>query len=249
MKNKIGEIRKSKNCGLMKIIEYNGAKDIKVKFKTGFITKTQYAHFKIGNVRDPLFYNIFGVGCFGIGKYKTIINSKKTTEYINWCNMLKRCYDPYTINKRLTYQNTIVCKEWLNFQTFAEWHQKNYYQIPGERIELDKDIIKRSNKIYCPEYCSFIPQSINSLLIKCDKARGKYPIGVDFDKNRNKYRSNLSVNGKNKHLGRFYTSLEAFNAYKIAKEKQIRIMANKYKQYLPKKIYSHLMIYNVEITD
>ena len=248
MKNRVGEIRKS-NCGLMKIIEYNGALDITVKFKTGSIVKTNYDHFKKGEVKDPLFPSVFGIGYVGVGKYKPSINRKLTIEYITWQNMLKRCYDPLTINRQPTYRNVTVCEEWKNFQTFAEWHQENYYKISGEIIELDKDIIKRDNKIYCPEFCSFVPQSINKLLIKSDKSRGKYPIGVCFHKPLNKYQSQLAINGKIKHLGYFSTSTEAFQSYKIAKEKQVKIIANKYKNVLDQRLYNSLMQYEILITD
>jgi len=74
--DRTGEIKKG-HYGLMKIVEYNNARDIKVKFKTGYIIKTDYNHFKKGNVKDPLFPSIYGIGYFGIGKYKTKINNKK----------------------------------------------------------------------------------------------------------------------------------------------------------------------------
>lgn len=247
MKNRIGEIRESSNCGLMKIVEYNNSKDIKVKFKTESIVKTNYGNFKNGRVKDPLFPNVLGIGYIGIGKFKTKINNKTTIEYLTWKNILKRCYNPYEINKKLTYQNVTICKEWLNFQTFAKWFRDNYYELIDERIDIDKDIIKRDNKIYSPEYCSFVPQAINNLLVKSDKIRGKYPIGVCF--HRNKYRSQIDINGRHKHLGLFSTSIKAFNAYKIAKEKQIKIRANKYKNILDVRVYNSLMKYEVEITD
>lgn len=35
--------------------------------------------------------------------------------------MLRRCYDPYYINKELTYIDCYVCDEWLCFQNFGKW--------------------------------------------------------------------------------------------------------------------------------
>jgi hypothetical protein len=163
--------------------------------------------------------------------------------------MIQRCYDPYTINKYSTYQDVIVCKEWLNFQNFAEWFHKNYYELVDEGVQLDKDLIKRNNKIYCPEYCSFVPKSINTLVVKSDKARGKYPVGVYFDKQSNKYKSQIVINRKKKNLGRFATSLKAFQSYKVEKEKQIKIITNKYKEVLDIKVYKYLMHYEVLIND
>jgi len=163
--------------------------------------------------------------------------------------MLRRCYEPYTINRRQTYQDVFVCKEWLNFQNFAEWFHKNYYELLDERVELDKDIIKRENKIYCPEFCSFVPQSINLLLVKCDKSRGKYPIGVCFDKSSNKFIAQIAVNGKQKYLRCFCNPEKTFLVYKKAKEEQIKIMINKYIEVLDNRVYNSLVKYKILITD
>jgi hypothetical protein len=54
---------------------------------------------------------------------------------------------------------------------------------------LDKDILHKGNKIYSPEYCIFVTQDINKLFIKCNKSRGKHPIGVGYDKKLKKYYS------------------------------------------------------------
>jgi len=247
--NRLDEIKKSNNYGMMRIIEYNCYRNIKVKFKTGYIIKTNYDAFKKGEVKDYLFPSILGIGYIGIGKYKPSINRKMTKEYITWKGMLTRCYDSYYINKNLTYQNTTVCKEWLNFQNFAEWFNENHYELKNEKVSIDKDIIKRGNNIYCESFCSFVPQSINSLLIKCDKSRGKYPIGVSFHKTSNKYESHICIEGELKRLGYFNTPITAFNVYKKAKEKQIKIMANKYKKVLDKRIYKSLIKYKVKISD
>ena len=245
--DKTGEIRKSNNCGLMKIVGYTNARNIKVKFKTGCIVKTTYQNFKNGAINDPLFLSVHGIGFIGNGEYKTTINSKLTIEYTTWHHMIQRCYDPYFINKHLTYQDVTVCEEWLNFQNFAKWHQKNYYTL--ENIKLDKDIMKKGNKIYAPEFCSFVPKAINMILVKSDKIRGKYPVGVCFIKASNKYKAQIKVNGKQKHIGHFSTPEKAFWAYKIVKEKHIKVMANKYKEVLHTNVYNSLMNYEVEITD
>ena len=45
-------------------------------------------------------------------------------------------------------------------------------------MAIDKDILYKGNKIYCPEKCIFVPFSINSLFTKRQNRRGDYPIGV-----------------------------------------------------------------------
>ena len=51
------------------------------------------------------------------------------------------------------------------------------------------------------------------------------------------------------HLGFFDTIEEAFNTYKIEKEKYIKQIADEYKNRIPKKLYKAMYNYKVEITD
>ena len=55
--------------------------------------------------------------------------------------------------------------------------------------------------------------------------------------------------GKPKHLGYFKTEIEAFNAYKQAKESFVKEQANKWKDQIDERAYNALMNYTVEITD
>ena len=55
--------------------------------------------------------------------------------------------------------------------------------------------------------------------------------------------------GKQRYLGLFKTELEAFNAYKKAKEAFIKEQAEKWKGKIDDRAYEALMDYQVEITD
>ena len=55
--------------------------------------------------------------------------------------------------------------------------------------------------------------------------------------------------GKPEYLGYFNTEIEAFNAYKQAKENYIKELANKWKDQIDPRAYEALMNYTVEITD
>lgn len=82
------------------------------------------------------------------------------------------------------------------------------------KIELIK-VLKRElllikgNKIYSPETCCFVPQSINNCIL--------------YKHNRN------------------YTTLE----YITLRNDKIKYLANKYKNYINKEVYSILCNYNV----
>ena len=55
--------------------------------------------------------------------------------------------------------------------------------------------------------------------------------------------------GKREYLGYFNTELEAFNAYKQAKESFIKEQANKWKSQIDGRAYEALMNYEVGIDD
>ena len=254
---RLGEIRKNKESlggYTMKIIEYNGRNNIWVEFQDENKSKvhTQYGNFEKGNVKNPYHPSVFGVGYYGIGKYKSRgKDKKKTNAYKYWINMLMRCYDPYTINKRLTYIDCYVCDEWLCFQNFAEWYYKNYYECNNEKMCLDKDILFKGNKIYSPENCIFVPHRINLLFTKSDAGRGEYPIGVSPHKASGKLVVQCNTLEKQEHLGYFPLNrpFQAFYTYKQFKEKYIKQIADEYKELIPKKVYDALYKYKVEIND
>jgi hypothetical protein len=107
----------------------------------------------------------------------------------------------------------------------------------------------KNNKIYSKDTCIIVPSKINKLFVKEKSIRGNYPIGVCYHKQISRYVAKLTINNKEKHLGCFDTEVEAFNAYKIAKEKHIEEVANEYKDKIPQKLYDAMINYEVEIGD
>ena len=55
--------------------------------------------------------------------------------------------------------------------------------------------------------------------------------------------------GKREYLGLFNTEIEAYNAYKVAKESFVKEQAEKWKSQIDDRAYEALMAYTVEITD
>lgn len=184
---------------------------------------------------------VFGVG---INDYEGSVcdeNGKLTQAFRDWYNMLARCYGK---NKGETYKYCRVCDEWLHSSKFIEWHNEHY--IDG--YELDKDIIRKGNKLYSPETCFFVPREINSMLTNRKNDRGKYPIGVRRNTGRNGYISIIwTTNGIKRKV--FYTIEEAFLAYKQSKEMYIKHIADKYRGRISERAYSALCCYTVNIDD
>ena len=213
-----------------------------------------YQHFKKGNIKCPYERSVFGIGYFGGGKYESTKNGKNTKVYDTWHAMLRRCYDSKYHEKYPTYKDCKVCEEWCNFQNFAKWYEDNYYEVGNETMNLDKDILFKYNKIYSPETCIFVPQTINKLFVKSDKSRGESVIGTHYLKN-GKYRAYCNLlnpkTGKSKqeYLGHYTTQQEAFEVYKYYKEKNIKEVASYYRNLITIKLYNALYNYEVEITD
>lgn len=250
---RLGEARMMKCGEIAFIVNYACYNDITVQFKkTGELVKTTYSSFKNGFVKSRFTPSVYGKGI--IGNEKSIDeNGKITKSYSVWKSMLRRCYSDKEQKKHTTYKDCYVCPEWLNYSNFKKWFNDNYYEIDGEQMALDKDILVKGNKTYSPNTCVFVTQNINKLFVKSNKTRGKYPIGVSFNKDVNKYQvhCNIFYNGKSKlkHLGYYNTIEDAFKVYKESKEAYIKQIADFYKDKIPDRLYEAMYNYKVEITD
>jgi len=245
-------ITNTNNFGsLMSVYNYRGSNDIDIIFPENncIVHNKKYLDFMKGKISSPYETRAFGVGYLGEGKHKTRENGKKTNKYTSWHGILVRCCSEAFQKTRPTYINCVVTKEWLNFQNFGDWYDKNYYKVENKIMCLDKDILIKGNKIYSPNTCVFTPISINSLFVKCNTRRGKFPIGVSYHKRDCSYEASCIINDKPIHLGTFNNPIKAFNSYKEAKEKYIKEIADRYKNNIPLNLYEAMYKYKVEITD
>lgn len=249
-----GEIIKDKHNTYMKIVKYNNYDDIFVEFLDEYhtVVHSDYNNFKHKNIKNPYFPSVYGVGYLGQGKYNAVKNGKMTIQYSYWKAMMQRCYCKSIKKHTSAYDNVSVCEEWHNFQNFAKWFDKNFYLVDGEKMNLDKDILKKGNTVYSPETCIFVPMKINQLFIKNKTVRNsKLCIGVRYNKNRNKYQAQCGTLDERrvKTICCVNTLEEAFNKYKVYKEDLIKSVAQQYKDKIPNKLYEAMMEYEVLITD
>ena len=188
---------------------------------------------------------VCGVGCNDVA-FQNWVNGRQIWQYKLWHDMLVRCFCEKFKSRCPTYKDVLLCEEWLSFANFLEWCNKEVgYKGKQGGCQLDKDILVRGNKTYSPETCCFVPRAVNGLLNSNGNSRGKYPQGVNFHKKTGKFVVQLSVDGKQKHLGLFNTLEDAFAAYKIAKEAQIKIVATQYKDVLSPAVFESLMSWEV----
>ena len=205
-----------------------------------------------GNVKDPYVPSVCGVGIVGT-KYLSAVNGRNTKEYNLWQSMLKRCYNSTYKKKQPTYEGCEVSDKFKSYEYFYEWcHSQIGFDNDGNGnpFQLDKDLLVKGNKVYSENVCVFIPSEINSLLINCTASRGEHLIGVYWNKKASAFVARVNKNkGKSEHLGLFNTELEAFKAYKQAKESFVKEQAEKWKSQIDPRVYEALMNYQVEIND
>ena len=248
-KDCVGKVFKSTSSGDFKILKYNDRANVEIQFlNTGFKTVARLNHIRNGKVKDPYAHSVCGVGVLGT-RYPSSEYGVHTKEYKLWCSMLKRCYSDGFKKKRPTYEGCEVSDKFKSYEYFYEWCQ-NQTGFSSEGWHLDKDLLVKGNKVYSEDSCVFIPQEVNSLLIKHEASRGEHLIGVCWCKRDKAFVAQINKNkGKREHLGCFKTEIEAFNAYKQAKESFVKEQADKWKSQIDPRAYEALMNYTVEITD
>ena len=248
-KDCVGKVCKSKSSGDFKILKYNDARNVEIQFlKTGFETVARLDHIKSGEIKDPYSPSVFDVGIVGT-KYPATVNGRITKEYNRWHSMLERCYSDTFKKKYPTYEGCEVSENFKSYEYFYEWCH-NQIGFDNEGWHLDKDLLIKGNKVYSEDSCIFLPKEINSLLTKSTASRGKYLIGVYWSNTSKTFIARVKKNkGKSEWLGSFKTELEAFEAYKQAKEYFIKEQANNWKDQIDERAYNALMNYTVEIAD
>ena len=125
--------------------------------------------------------------------------------------MIQRVYKPKRPEEIRAYQDKgiTVCKEWLeDRETFFKWAQENGY---SDELTLDR---KDPNGNYEPLNCRWttkLVQARNTKVLSINNTSGYK--GVSLTKNKQAYRSRITVNFKEINLGTFSTALEAALVY------------------------------------
>ena len=143
--------------------------------------------------------------------------------YAAWCSMLVRCHSDKYQSKHPTYKDCEVCDEWFTFSNFKAWMEKQNWK--GK--QLDKDLLKVGNKVYCPECCIFVDRKINMFVTDHGNDRGANMLGVYWDKSRSKFNSKCRspFTGKQEFIGYFTNELEAHLAWKSRKHELACLLA------------------------
>ena len=144
------------NSGALVVLRYRGNTNVLVRFVlTGYERVASKQAILRGTVKDPMYPTVEGVGYLGVGEFKP---SKHKKMYKTWTSMIRRCYNERVHTVQPTYANCTVSEDWLCFQTFGAWFEKNYV----EGHQLDKDIKVVGNTVYSEDTCAFVSPSRNS---------------------------------------------------------------------------------------
>lgn len=135
--------------------------------------------------------------------------------YETWRDMLTRCYSAKWQGRNQTYKGCTVSEEWLTFSNFRKWMIVQDW----EGLQLDKDLLIEGNKVYGPETCVFVTQTVNNFTIDSGAIRGEWLIGVSLHKQTGKFVARCSnpITKKYEHLGLFTSEQEAHEAWRKRK--------------------------------
>jgi len=224
---KEGLVLESNNYGTFEVAKYVNSSQVTIKFlKTGFCLVTNSSTARRGNVADKYYPRYWGKGYLGEGEYHQKLHKES---YNSWKWMLGRCYNEKS-NRYSRYggRGVVVCKDWLNFQKYSKWYYENLPKSSNIKFNVDKDILKHNNKVYCPEYCCMIPQRMNAALVTNSSKRGKYPTGVSSSCKKFAAYCRGSTEYPQGYLGCFATVEDAFSAYKEEKRRVLKGLAEEY---------------------
>lgn len=87
-----------------------------------------------------------------------------------------------------------------------------FHQAKEVRLKAEKDVVRYYNTGKFPSDTLIRHKSISQELYEIDSFRKSNIVGVNWDKNRNKWRAKIKVNGKNISLGSYQTIEEATEA-------------------------------------
>lgn len=162
-------------CGKFKIIGRSNKKDSQgfrgyylCKFEDGTVIIAHTSSIKYGSIKNPNQPNVYGVGFIGQGLYSL---KEYNREYALWKSLMQRCYDLKFHKDHPTYKECTVDKRWHNFQNFCKdikmVENYNLWLDRKNRMQLDKDIKIKDNKVYSKNFCKFVTNKENNQL--CNK--------------------------------------------------------------------------------
>ena len=245
-----GKTFNTNSCDSCTIVNFENSSNVTVEFKDyPCKVKTTLTALRSGKLLNPMYPTCSGVGYLGVGKH--VASDKKV--YWLWYGMLQRVYDPPNIRLSRMYKDVEVCEEWKCFQNFAAWcYGQKFFNSKGDngrKYHLDKDLLSSEGKVYSPNTCCFVPHEINSLVQKNHSKSENSLVGMSYKKLYNSFEASIKIFGKKVNLGSYKKPEDAFEAYKMAKEQHIKVVAEKWRGKIEDEVYDLLINYQIKNKD
>lgn len=200
--------------------------------ETGNTQRIRLDVIKLGNIKNPFYPSVEGVGYLGVGDYST----KDRARYNSWASMIARCYRTKLKERHKTYEDCYCSEEWKNYQNYSKFYEEYTWKQSG--WHLDKDLLILGNKKYSQETCVFLPPELNNLNLSCsprgrESASGYMSVtlcpasGKWMAQGRNPKRG-----FKKSTLGRFVTPEEAAAVVALSEQEMFLHIAASYKDIL-----------------
>ena len=167
--------------------------------------------------------------------YKILSNREKHNRF---SNVKSRCGKEYQ-EENPRYKGTFMWEGWLKHKTktFFVWLDNNYYEVDGEQMDIDKDILQYGNKQYHPDLCLVVPHSINTFFENIEVGKTNIIQSVITKK----YKVKVYDNGEWIRANNIDTYNRALDIYCDIKQGILVNKAKALKDKIPEKVYMALM--------
>lgn len=92
-----------------------------------------------------------------IRKIRKTHGYSRTPLYVRWTGIKQRCLNEnHTSYDRYGGKGINICEEWLDYEVFKEWAERNWYKPEFELDRID------NSKGYCPENCRWVSKGVNA---------------------------------------------------------------------------------------
>jgi hypothetical protein len=231
----VGDTLPSNQYGDFVVIAYKNAHEIYVRFlNTGSVVKTKSSHIKSGLVKDRYAPTLYGIGVIG-DKHPTMLDGKPHPVYVKWAGMFERCYGGNDSTESYRRNCVTVAEDFHSYEKFYEFFT-NLPNSDKTHWNLDKDL--KGGSEYSPETVCLLPPEINMALVCITKRNSSGLPGVR--RSGEKFTARIMLANDERHIGTFATQEEAYHAYRVAKNKWVIELTEKYSEHLESDIVNLL---------
>lgn len=255
----VGDLLTNNEGFKYKVVDYQNAQNVTIQWQDcGTLQVFMSGAVAKGRIKYLNKKSVFGVGYIGFGRFvpgeRRMSESEERVPKVihrHWRHVLERTVAGHDKSR---YEDCEVVDSWHCFQNFAEWAvvQKNAFAAEGNGrlYHLDKDMVKDGNRIYCPEYCVFLPSEVNCFHTKKEVGNTGF-IGVNEIRGEKEgyktgYIARCHKGDVREYLGYYDTPEEAHAVYKIHKEAYAKELAKRWEGRIDDRVIEYLENFKIK---